>query len=204
MKKLISIVIPIYNEEENVEELHKRLSQLFSKEKKYNFEIVAVEHGSTDATFKKLLFLNKKDKRLKILQLSKNFGNADAGIVAGLQFAKGDAAVITMADLQEPPNIISMFFRKWEKGFEIVNGIVKERPGVPPTRRISSDLFYKVLNYLTGNLFPENVSDFRLIDKKVYEIINGMEEKNKFLRGLITWTGFKQTGIPFKRSPRFA
>src|SRR3989344_1045625 len=204
MKKFISVVIPIYNEEENVEELHKRLSQLFSKEKKYSFEIVAVEHGSTDATFKKLLSLRKKDKRLKILQLSKNFGNADAGITAGLTFAKGDAAVILMADLQEPPEIISKFIRKWEEGYEIVYGIVKKRPDATIARRIASILFYKIINLMTDNIFPDNVSDFRLIDRNVYQVVNEMQEKNKYLRGLIIWTGFKQTGVPFVRKRRFS
>src|SRR3989344_4301028 len=204
MKKFISVVIPIYNEEENVEELHKRLSQLFSKEKKYSFEIVAVEHGSTDATFKKLLSLRKKDKRVKILQLSKNFGNADAGITAGLTFAKGDAAVILMADLQEPPEIISKFIREWERGYEIVYGVTKKRADTSKVRKAASILYYKILNLLTENIFPENASDFRLVDRKVYELINQMPEKNKYLRGLIIWSGFKQIGIPFNRRKRFA
>ena len=187
-----------------MEELHKRLSQLFSKEKKYNFEIVAVDHGSTDATFKKLLSLRKKDKRVKILRLSKNFGNADAGITAGLTFAKGDAAVILMADLQEPPEIISKFIRKWEEGYEIVYGIVKKRPDATIARRIASILFYKIINLMTNNIFPDNVSDFRLIDRNVYQVVNEMQEKNKYLRGLIIWTGFKQTGVPFVRKRRFS
>src|SRR3989344_3490941 len=126
-KKLISLVIPIFNEESNISELYIQLVKLMSREIKYNFEIIAVEHGSTDSTFKKLLTINKKDKRLKILQLSKNFGNADAAIFAGLNFVKGDASVIMMGDLQDPPNMISNFIRKWEEGYEIVYGIIKKR-----------------------------------------------------------------------------
>ena len=204
MKKLISVVIPFYNEEGNVKELYKRLNQLVKKEKNYKFEIIAVEHGSSDSTFLKLLEITKKDKKFKILQLSKNFGNADAGISAGLSFAKGDAAVITMADLQEPPELISGFIEKWEQGYEVVYGIVKSRADATLTRKILSNLFYKVLNLMTGNIFPDNVSDFRLMDKKVYQVINSMPERNKFLRGLTIWSGFKQTGIPFKRAPRFS
>lgn len=204
MKKLISIVTPIFNEEGNIDKLYRELSAIFKKEKKYDFEIIAVEHGSTDSSFEKLLTLHKKDKRLKILQLSKNFGYADAGISAGLAFSLGDAAVIIMADLQEPPPLISQFLRKWEQGFEIVYGIVKKRPDASILRRILSVLFYKVLNIMTNNIFPENVSDFRLIDKKVYQIVNQMPERNRFLRGMIAWTGFKQTGIAYRRSPRFA
>lgn len=203
MKKLISIVIPFYNEEGNIEELYRQLSKLMSAESKYNFEIIAVEHGSQDSTFKKLISINKKDKRLKILQLSKNFGNVDAAISAGLAFAKGDACAIMMGDLQDPPQLIADFLRKWEKGYEIVYGIIKKRADISQIRKINSLLFYKVLSLLTGNIFPENVSDFRLIDKKVYKVINSMPERNKFLRGLTIWTGFKQIGVTFDRRPRF-
>ena len=204
MKQLISIVIPIYNEEKNLDQLYKRLNHLMDLEKKYDFEIISVEHGSDDSSLKKLLEIRRRDKRVKILQLSKNFGSADAGIVAGLNFAQGNACVILMADLQEPPELISQFLKYWEKGYEIVYGIVKKRPGTSLVRRISSVIFYKILNIMTGNIFPENVSDFRLIDKKVYKIINQMEERNKFLRGLIAWSGFNQIGISFERKERFA
>src|SRR3989344_4160658 len=203
-KKLISLVIPIFNEESNINELYIRMVKLMSREKKYNFEIIAVEHGSTDSTFKKLLTVNKKDKRLKILQLSRNFGNADAAIFAGLNFVKGDACVLMMGDLQDPPDMIPQFIRKWEQGYEIVYGIIKKRADRSFSRKISSLLFYMILNKLTNNLFPENVSDFRLIDKKVYEIVKTMPERNKFLRGIINWTGFSQIGVSFNREKRFA
>ena len=203
-KSLISIVIPFYNEQENVEELYRRFAMLFALEKKYTFELIAVEHGSTDSTFAKLLDLHQKDKRVKILQLSKNFGTADAGIVAGLHFVKGSALVITTADLQDPPEVISKFLRKWENGYEIVYGIIKKRADTSFSRKILSLLFYKILNLATGNIFPQNVSDFRLIDKRVYEVVKTMPERNKFLRGIIIWTGFSQTGVPFNRSKRFA
>lgn len=203
MKKLISIVTPFYNEQENILMFHKKIDSLTKSEKKYDFEIIAVDHGSRDKTYALLKSLHNKDKRVKILQLSKNFGNADAGIAAGLRFVKGDAAVIIMADLQEPPELISKFLRKWEQGFEVVYGVVKKRPDASISRKILSNLFYKILNMTTEDAFPSNVSDFRLIDKKVYEVINLMPEQNKFLRGLIAWTGFKQTGIPFQRSPRY-
>lgn len=201
---LISIVIPFYNEEGNVQELYTQFKLLMKKEANYNFEIIAVDHGSSDSTFLKLSSLRKKDDRIKILQLSKNFGTADAGISAGLAYSSGDAAVITMADLQEPPELITSFLRKWEEGYEIVYGIVKKRPDASLSRKILSNLFYKILNLMTGNIFPDNVSDFRLMDKKVYTAINSMPERNRYLRGLTIWAGFKQTGIPFKRSPRFA
>lgn len=201
---LISIITPLYNEQENIQELYRELLKVINTEKKYNFEIIAVEHGSADETFIRLQKIHKKDKRLKILQLSKNFGNADAAVFAGLNFAKGDAAVIMMGDLQDPPKKIPEFIKKWEQGNEIVYGIIRKRADASYTRKISSLLFYKILNRLTGNLFPENVSDFRLIDRKVYETVKNMPERNKFLRGMIIWSGFTQTGVPFDRAKRFA
>lgn len=204
MKQTINIVTPFYNEEETIDEYYKQLKNVINNEKKYNFEFIAVEHGSKDKTFEKLNKINKLDKRLKIVQLSKNFGNADAGIIAGLNFASGDAAVIIMADLQEPPELIHEFIRNWEKGYEVVYGVVKKRADPTVLKKILSLAYYKILNYLTGNIFPPNVADFRLLDKNVYKAVVAMPERNKYLRGVIAWTGFRQIGIPFKRAPRFA
>lgn len=204
MKKTISIVIPLFNEEGNINELHRRLKELFSKEKKYNFEIIAVEHGSSDSTFAKLISIRNKFKKLKILQLSKNFGNVDAAIFAGLNFARGDCAVILMGDLQEPPELISKFITKWQQGYDIVYGKINKRADISIIRSINSLIFYKLLSLLTGNIFPENASDYRLIDKKVYQTLNKMNERNKYLKGLTFWTGFKQIGIPYNRHKRYS
>lgn len=202
IKKLISIVIPVYNESLGIPELIKQLTNFINKNYNYNFEIIFVEHGSIDNSFNLLQKFAKKDNRIKILQLSKNFG-CDGGIAAGMRFATGDACVIMMADLQEPVELIFDFIKKWEQGYEIVYGQVKKRTaGV--LRNISSVLFYKIINLFTKNMFPENASDFRLIDKKVYQTINQMGEQNKYLRGLIMWTGYKNIGVPFNRTKRFA
>lgn len=202
LKKLISVVIPIYNEGLVIPELIKRITKFADKKKGYDFEIIFVEHGSVDNSFVLLQKFVEKDIRIKILQLSKNFG-CDGGIAAGMRFAKGDACVIMMADLQEPIELISEFIEKWEQGYEIVYGVVKKRTA-GLLRNFSSVLFYKIINLLTKNMFPENASDFRMIDKKVYQTINQMGEQNKYLRGLIMWTGFKHIGIPFNRANRFA
>ena len=201
-KKLISIVVPIYNEELGIPELIKQLTKFANKTNSYNFEFVMVENGSIDSSYKLVVSYAKKDSRIKVIQLAKNVG-CDGGIEAGMQVAQGDGLVIMMADLQEPVNLISEFIKKWEQGYEIVYGKVKKRTG-KFFRNIFSILFYKIINLLTGNMFPENASDFRLIDKKVYQTINNMQERNKYLRGLIAWTGFKQIGIPFDRNVRFA
>lgn len=203
MKKLISIVIPAFNEEEVLDELAKRLKAVMDSNGKYDFETIIVENGSIDLSYKKLIDLNKSDGRFKILRLSRNFG-CDGGISAGLHFAKGDAAVIMNADLQDPPEMIPKFLEKWEEGYEIVYGIIKKRESMPFLREIASSAFYEIINRITGGLFPKNVSDFRLVDKKVYEAINKFAERNRFLRGMIIWTGFSQTGIPYERPARFA
>lgn len=201
-KKKISFVIPVYNEALGIPQLIKVLTSFINKNPAYSFEIILVENGSVDNSFELLLKASKKDKRFKVLQLSRNFG-CDGGIVAGMHEATGDACVIMMADLQEPIEIVAKFIKKWEQGYEIVYGIVKKRTsGI--VRNFSSVLYYKLLNLSTNNAFPENVSDFRLIDKKVLETINSMPEQNKYLRGLVTWTGFKHTGIEFDRMERFA
>jgi dolichol-phosphate mannosyltransferase len=201
-KKLISIVIPIYNEELGIGELIKRLTQFINRNKNYDFELILVENGSIDNSYKLLQRYAEKDSRIKVIQLARNVGT-DGGLEAAMQYSKGDALVIMMADLQEPVELISDFIKKWEQGYEIVYGKVKKRTG-KFFRNIFSILFYRIINLLTGNMFPENASDFRLIDKKVYQTINNMKERNKYLRGLIAWTGFKQIGIPFDRSKRFA
>ncbi len=201
-KRLISIVIPVFNEEEVIPELNKQLKMFMNENKDYNFEVILVEHGSIDASYRLLQRFARKDKRFKVLQLSRNF-TAEGGIAAGMQFAKGEALVVMMADLQEPIELITDFIKKWQEGYDIVYGVVKKRTA-GWARNLSSILFYKVLNLITGNAFPENVSDFRLMDRRVYQIINKMPEKNKYLRGLIMWTGFKHTGIPFNRKKRYA
>lgn len=202
LKKLISIVVPVYNEELGIAELVNQLTKFSNKITAYDFEFLLVENGSMDDSYKILERYALKDSRIKIIQLAKNVG-CDGGIEAGMQHAKGDGLVIMMADLQEPVELISEFIKKWEQGYEIVYGKVKKRTG-KFFRNIFSILFYKLINLLTGNMFPENASDFRLIDKKVYQTINNMQERNKYLRGLIAWTGFKQVGVSFDRNNRFA
>ena len=203
MKKLISVVIPLFNEEEVISELGQRLKALMENMRDHDFEVIMVENGSTDLTFKKLKDLNGRDGRFKVVRLSRNFG-CDGAISAGLRYAKGDAAVIMNADLQDPPEVIPEFLKKWEEGYEIVYGIIKKRQGVSKIRGMASNIFSPIMDLLTGGLFPRNVGDFRLVDKKAYEVINSLPEKNRFLRGMVAWIGFSQTGVEFERQARFA
>lgn len=201
-KKLISFVIPVYNEELVIPYLMSSLTLFIKKRKKYIFEVILVENGSDDNSFVILKKYALKNKLFKVIQLAKNIG-CDGGIEAGMQFAQGDALVILMADLQEPLEVVEEFIKKWEQGYEIVYGVVKKRTA-DFIRNVSSVLFYKIINALTDNMFPPNASDFRLMDKKVYATINSLKEKNKYLRGLVVWTGFESIGIPFDRRERIA
>jgi dolichol-phosphate mannosyltransferase len=201
MKK-IAIVIPAYNEEACVEELARRLKVVFDLESKYTWEVTFVENGSVDSTFVRLLAINQTDKRFRVLQLSRNF-RMDGGLTAGLNFIDADACVIMTADLQDPPELIPEYLRKWEEGYENVYGVVQKRVGTPLLRRLNSRLFYKLANWLSEGLIPKNASDFRLVDRKVYEAVREMNERNRFVRGLFAWVGFKSIGIPLERPPRY-
>jgi glycosyltransferase involved in cell wall biosynthesis len=201
-KKLVSIIIPAYNEEECVDELSSRLQALFQAEAMYEFEVLIIENGSTDSTWEKLQKIAEADKRFKVLQLSRNF-RMDGGLTAGLDYVRGDACVLMTADLQDPPELVSEFLRKWELGWENIYGVLTKRVGTGPIRTLNSKLFYWVAGKLTDGRIPKNASDFRLVDKKVYESVRGLDERNRFVRGLFAWVGFKSIGVPMERPPRY-
>lgn len=202
MKKLISIVIPAYNEESCVHQLSQALLATFNQLSQYDFEVIVVDNGSTDRTYDLLLEIHQRDSRFKVIQLSRNF-TCDGGIAAGLKHIQGDAAVIMYADLQEPPEIIEQFLRKWEEGYLNVYGIIdKRQDGL--IRGIGSAIFYWLVNKLSNNRIPKNVGDFRLVDQSVYQAINQMPEHNKIMRGLFAWTGAKSIGILYQRKKRVA
>jgi glycosyltransferase involved in cell wall biosynthesis len=202
-RKLISIVSPCYNEEGNVEELARRLKLVFESEPAYDFEVILVENGSRDRTWDKIELVCGTDERFKSVRLSRNF-QTDGGLTAGLSYAKGDAAVLMCADLQDPPELVHDFLRKWEEGYENVYQIITRRSGAGPIRRMNSQIFYWLINKLTGGTFPRNASDFRLIDRRVYETVNEMGEHNRFMRGMVFWTGFASVGVEHERPERFA
>jgi dolichol-phosphate mannosyltransferase len=201
-KKLISLIIPAYNEEDCVDELFNRLDAVFATEPQYDFEVVIVENGSIDSTWVKLQAIAEKDSRFKILKLSRNF-RMDGGLTAGLDYIKGDACVLMTADLQDPPELIPQFLRYWEQGYENIFGVITKREGTGPIRTMNSKLFYWLAGKLTDGRIPRNASDFRLVDRKVYEAVKGMTERNRFVRGLFAWAGFNSIGVPMERPPRF-
>jgi glycosyltransferase involved in cell wall biosynthesis len=201
MKKLISIIIPAYNETDCVDELARRLTLVFQSEPAYDFECVIVENGSLDDTYEKLLKINAADSRFKILKLARNF-RMDGGLTAGLSHVTGDACVLMTADLQDPPELIPDFLRLWEQGYENVYGVVTERQGTGPIRTFNSKAFYWLANTLTDGRVTKNASDFRLVDRTVYESVRAMDERNRFVRGLFSWVGFNSIGVPMVRPPR--
>lgn len=201
-RRLISIVIPAYNESDCVDELAGRLQGVMAGEPSYDFEVIIVENGSVDDTWDKLNRIHDTDPRFKILQLARNF-RMDGGLTAGLAHATGDAAVVMTADLQDPPELIPDFLRKWEEGYENIYMVVSRRNGTGPLRTFNSKAFYWLAGKLTDGAIPRNASDFRLVDRGVYETVNSMQERNRFVRGLFAWAGYRSIGIEHERPPRF-
>jgi dolichol-phosphate mannosyltransferase len=201
-RKLISVVVPAYNEEECVGELSSRLKAMAAGvSDRYDFEFIIVENGSADRTFPLLLQIREADPRFKVLRLSRNFG-IEGAITAGLSNAKGHAAVIMTADLQDPPEVVPTFIEKWEDGYENVYGVVSRRTDEGPVRQALTKVFYWILNRVNQQPVPRNVSDFRLVDQKLYSTLNLLKERNRMLRAMWGWLGFKSIGVPYVRPAR--
>lgn len=202
-RRSVDVIIPAYNEQDCIQELARRLSSLFDLETTYDWRAIIVENGSADRTWELLQEIAQNDPRFTVLRLSRNF-HMDGGLTAGLEYATADAAVFMAADLQDPPEAISDFLRHWEKGIHNVYGLVTERPDAGALRRFNSQAFYWLANRLTSGQMPRNVSDFRLMDRRLYETVRNMDERNRFMRGLVAWAGFKSAAVPVPREPRFA
>ena len=201
-KRKIDLVIPAYNEEACVNELAIRLKKVFSSETDYDFSVILVENGSLDSTWEKCKIIAENDSRFKVLKLARNF-RMDGGLTAGLNYATGDACIFMTADLQDPPEVISDFLRKWEEGFQNIYGLITSRKTSKFIRRINSRLFYFIANKFAKDYIISGVSDFRLMDKKAYEALRSMPENNRFMRAMSAWVGFKSYGIKIDRPARF-
>jgi polyisoprenyl-phosphate glycosyltransferase len=199
--KLVSICIPVYDEEPGIPALGRELAVMMERNSSYAFEVILVENGSQDRSYDALLELNRRDPRFKIVRLSRNF-TADGGVAAGLKHCAGDCAVLMDADLQDPPEIIDAFLAKWEEGYEVVYGVIQHREHVSALRRFFNGIFYRIISAVTKGNIPANVTAFRLMDCVVYSELNQMEEANRFTRGLSSWVGFEQIGVPFRRAAR--
>ena len=202
MKK-ISIVIPMYYEEQVAEECYKRVTKVLKGIENYDYEIIFINDGSKDKTLEILEKISDKDKKVKIISFSRNFGHQSA-VTAGLKYVTGDAIVIMDADLQDPPELIPDMLKKWEEGYEVIYGKRKTREGESAFKLLTAKAFYTTLNKLSDVEIPKDTGDFRLVDRKVVDVINSLPEHNKFLRGLFSWVGFKQYAYEYERKERFA
>lgn len=203
MKK-VSIVIPMYYEEDVAEECYKRvLNSMKDLYELYDYEIIFVNDGSKDKTLAILENIAKKDENVKVISFSRNFGH-QAAVTAGLKYVTGDACVIMDADLQDPPELIKGMLEKWREGYEVIYGKRKSREGESAFKLLTASAFYSTLNKLSDVEIPKNTGDFRLADRKVVDVINSLPEHNKFLRGLFSWVGYNQYAYEYERKERFA
>lgn len=202
MKK-ISVVIPMYYEEEVAEECYKRMTGVLKGIENYEYEIIFVNDGSKDKTLPILEEIASKDKNIKVISFARNFGHQCA-VTAGLQYVTGDAIVIIDADLQDPPELIPEMLKLWEEGNEVIYGKRKTRDGESKFKLLTAKMFYNTLNALSDVDIPKDTGDFRLVDRKVVDVINSLPEHNKFLRGLFSWVGFEQKAFEYERKERFA
>jgi len=202
MQKLISVVVPMYFEEEVAQECYNRLKSVMLQND-INYEFVFVNDGSTDRTMEILSEIAANDYRTKIVNFARNFGHQVA-VTAGIATAKGDAIVIIDADLQDPPEVIPELIAKWEEGYEVVYAKRKQRKGETWFKLLTAKYFYKFLNYMSDIDIPKDTGDFRIIDRKVADVFNQMTERNRFIRGMMSWVGFRQTYVEYERDERFA
>lgn len=197
-----SIVIPVLNEEKVLNELYQILTKVMTDIGE-SYEIIFINDGSTDNSLKIMKQLQTHDKRIKIIDFSRNFGHQIA-ITAGIDFTSGDAVITIDADLQDPPEVIPDLIKKWKEGYEVIYGIREKRKGENFFKKISTLIFYRLINKMTMINMPPDSGDFRLIDKKVVNNLKNIRENNRYVRGLTYWIGFKQIGVPYERDKRFA
>jgi len=201
-KPVISIVIPVFNEEEVLPELYRRTRQAM-EEVDEPWELILVDDGSQDRSAEIIAQLNHEDPRVKGLSFSRNFGFQEA-VTAGLAHAAGDAVVLSDADLQDPPEVIPQMIDRWREGNEVVFGVRANREGETWFKKSTAKIFYRTIHRITSVDIPLDTGDFRLMDRRVVDAILRMPERNRFLRGMVPWVGFRQSGLPYERQARFA
>jgi dolichol-phosphate mannosyltransferase len=199
---LLSVVIPCMNEEEVLRETNRRLVAVLEG-LSFNFEIVYVDDGSTDSTPDLLRELQAHEPRIRVVRFSRNFGHQIA-ITAGLEHACGDAVAIIDADLQDPPEVILDFVAKWLDGYDVVYGVRTERDGETAFKLWTAKFFYRFISHLSDTRIPLDTGDFRLMDRRVVDALLSMPERDRFVRGMVSWLGFSQTAVEYRRAPRLA
>jgi dolichol-phosphate mannosyltransferase len=199
----VTVVVPLFNEEKVIGQFYRRVRSAIEKIRSHSFTLLFVNDGSTDSSLEKLQNLALTDPEVRIVDFSRNFGH-QAAILAGIQHAQGEAAVIIDGDLQDPPEVIPQMIKKWEQGFEVVYGKRIRREGESAFKRFTAFFFYRLMRVLSDTDVPKDVGDFRLIDRKVIDVLKNHSERNIFIRGLISWIGFRQTFVEYERDRRYA
>ena len=200
MNKLISIIVPSFNEEGNIELLIQKISEVLTS---YNYEIIFIDDGSFDRTLSVIESISKKDSRIKYISFSRNYGHQRA-LRAGLDHAAGDCVISMDADLQHPPYLLIEMIKKWEEGFEIVYTRRIDKENVSLFKKITANIFYKLLNSLSGLNMDQGAADFRLLDRIVVDVLKNMHEYNIFIRGMVSSIGFKKFAINYIPDKRFS
>jgi dolichol-phosphate mannosyltransferase len=199
---LLSVVVPCFNEQDVLRETHRRLSAALDA-LSIDYEIVYVDDGSQDDTPEILRSIQSKDEHVRVVRFSRNFGHQVA-VTAGMDHAAGDAIVLIDSDLQDPPELIGEFLKRWREGYEVAYGQRTEREGETAFKRATASLFYRLLRSVTAIDIPPDTGDFRLMDRQVVEAIRRMPEQDRFVRGMVSWVGFRQAAVPYRREARFA
>ncbi|HHW00873.1 MAG TPA: glycosyltransferase [Clostridiaceae bacterium] len=201
-KCVYSVVVPLYNEELVINETYRVLKKVMDSTGE-PYEIILVNDGSYDRTLEISKQICKENKNVRLVSFSRNFGH-QAAITAGMEFACGQAIIVIDADLQDPPEVILEMIKKWKEGFDVIYGQRVERQGESFFKRATAKIYYRVLKYMSDVDMPVDAGDFRLIDRKVCDALNKLPERNRYVRGLISWLGFRQTSVKFVRKERFA
>lgn len=204
MPPVLSIVVPVKDEEDAVATFVERVKGCLAgvdDPASGAFEILFVDDGSTDSTLQMIRSAHQADPRVRAISLSRNFGK-EAALSAGLDHARGEAVIPMDVDLQDPPEVLGDMIAQWRKGFDVVCGIRTDRGTDSLPKRLTADLYYRAHNWLSEDKIPEHAGDFRLLDRKVVDIIRTMPERNRFMKGLFAWAGFRQAYVPYRREPR--
>jgi polyisoprenyl-phosphate glycosyltransferase len=202
MKPKYSIIAPVFNEEESLPVLYQRVQEVMNSTGE-SWELVLIDDGSKDRSAEMMREMAVKDERVRPIIFARNFGHQIA-VTAGLDYCRGEAAVIIDADLQDPPEVILEMIAKWKEGNQVVYAVRSEREGESFFKKATASLFYRIIFRITDINIPMDTGDFRLLDRKVINVMGTMRERHRFLRGMSSWVGFKQTGVHYKRAARYA
>lgn len=202
MQPIFTIIAPVYNETDSLDELYRQICEVMDTTGD-SWELVLVDDGSSDGSTDKIRQMAAADERVRPVIFARNFGHQIA-VTAGMDYSRGQAVVIVDADLQDPPEVILQLIEKWREGYQVVYAVRAEREGETWFKKTSAALFYRLIFRITDVNIPLDTGDFRLLDRQVVDVMGQMRERHRFLRGMSSWAGFRQIGVPYKRAPRYA